>query len=217
MMATGEPHCRLYLTLPPLLSGEVRAAFEQTIASVDVACVLLAQGDAAPDLAQASEIVRRTQELGIAVLVENDTELALSLGADGLHLGDAQEQSYRAARDRLGNAAILGVSCGDNRHAAMTLAEMGADYIAFGGPPLEGERRAELIAWWSEIFQVPCVALHVEDAGEASRLAGLGADFIVPSAKLWLADDPAARLAEIASSIIEARGAALPRRVRAAR
>jgi thiamine-phosphate pyrophosphorylase len=208
MMATTDPQCQLYLTLPPLLSREVIAALEQTIASVDVACVLLTQGETAPELARASEIVRRTQELGIAVLAENDVELALSLGADGLHLSNAEERGYAEARARLGNAAILGVSCGDNRHVAMTLAEMGADYIAFGGPPLEGERRAELIAWWSEIFQVPCVALDVEDSGEAARLAALGADFVVPAAKLWFAEDPAARLAEIAASITEARSAA---------
>ena len=149
--------------------------------------------------------VHGTQDLSIAVLVENDTELALNLGADGLHLGDAEESNYGQARNRLGNAAILGVNCGNNRHAAMTLAEMGADYIAFGGPPLESERRAELIAWWGEIFQVPCVALDVEDADQAARL---DADFIVPSAKLWLAEDPASKLSQIAASIAQARSAA---------
>jgi thiamine-phosphate pyrophosphorylase len=208
MTATADPHCQLYLKLPPLLSREVRTAFEQTIESVKVACVLLAQGETAPDFAQASEIVRRTQDLGIAVIVENNTDLALSLGADGLHLGDAEEHNYEQARSRLGNAAILGVSCGDNRHTAMTLAEMGADYIAVGGPPLESERRAELIAWWSEIFQVSCVALDVEDVDQAARLAKLGADFIVPSAKLWLTEDPASRLSQIAASIAQARSAA---------
>ncbi len=142
MMAITDPQCELYLKLPPLLSREVAAAFEQTIASIDVACVLLAQGDTAPDLAQASEIVRRTQEFGIAVLVENDLELALVLGADGLHLNNADERSYGQARSRLGNAAILGVSCGDNRHTAMTLAEMGADYIAFGRCWLPASRRS---------------------------------------------------------------------------
>jgi thiamine-phosphate pyrophosphorylase len=208
MMAITDPQCELYLKLPPLLSREVGAAFEQTIASIDVACVLLAQGETAPDLAQASEIVRRTQGYGIAVLVENDSELAFSLGADGLHLSDADERNYGQARARLGNAAILGVSCGDNRHTAMTFAEMGADYIAFGGPSFEKERRAELIAWWSEIFQVPCVALDVEDAAEAARLAELGADFVMASASLWLDEDPASRLSEIATSITQARSAA---------
>ena len=35
-----------------------------------------------------------------------------------------------------------------------------------------------MIAWWSEIFEVPCVALGVESAAEAGRLAAAGADFI---------------------------------------
>jgi thiamine-phosphate pyrophosphorylase len=208
MMVTPVPQCRLYLTLPRQPSREVIAAFEATMTTADIACVLLAQGDAAPDLAQASEIVRRTQERGVAVLVENDAELALALNADGLHLTGAEERSFAQARSRLGNAAILGVSCGENRHAAMTLAEMGADYVAFGGPPLEKERRAELIAWWSEIFQVPCVALDVEDAEAAAHLAKLGADFIVTSASLWLAADAASTLSEIAISITQARSAA---------
>lgn len=208
MTATIDSNCELYLKLPPFSSREAMAAFEHTIASADVACVLLAQGVTPPDLAEASEIVRRTQGQGIAVLVENDSDLALSLSADGLHLTDAEDTSFAKARTRLGNAAILGVSCGDNRHVAMTLAEMGADYIAFGGAPLDSEQRAELVAWWSEIFQIPCVALDVEDADEAARLAKLGADFVVPSASLWLAADAAVKLSQIATSITQARSAA---------
>jgi thiamine-phosphate pyrophosphorylase len=208
MMATSNPQCQLYLKLPRQLTREVKAALEQTIASTEIACVLLAESDAALDLTDASEFVQRTQEHGIAFLVENQVELALSLGADGVHLTDAEETTYAQTRARLGNAAILGVSCGENRHAAMTLAEMGADYIAFGGAPLESERRAELIAWWSEVFQVPCVALDVEDAEEAARLAKLGADFVVPSESLWLTKDAASKLSEIAASITQARSAA---------
>lgn len=207
-MATTDPNCQLYLKLPRQLSREVMAVLEQTIASTEIACVLLGESDAALVLTDASEFVQRTQEHGIAFLVENQVELALSLGADGVHLTDAEETTYAQARARLGNAAILGVSCGDNRHLAMTLAEMGADYIAFGGAPLVSEQRAELIAWWSEIFQVPCVALDVEDADEAAGLAELGADFVVPSSSLWLAEDAASKLSEIATSITQARSAA---------
>ena len=207
-MATTDPKCQLYLKLPRQLTREVKAALEQTIASTEIACVLLAESDAALVLDEASEFVRRTQEHGIAVLVENQVEFALSLGADGVHLTDAGETTYAQARTRLGNAAILGVSCGENRHAAMTLAEMGADYIAFGGAPLDGERRAELISWWSEVFQVPCVALDVGDAEEAARLAKFGADFVVPSESLWRAPDAGAKLLEIAASITQARSAA---------
>ena len=39
-------------------------------------------------------------------------------------------------------------------------------------------RRNELIAWWAEIFQTPCVALDVETPEDAALLARAGADFV---------------------------------------
>jgi thiamine-phosphate pyrophosphorylase len=39
-------------------------------------------------------------------------------------------------------------------------------------------RRLDLVAWWSEIFEVPCVALDVETAADAGQLARAGADFV---------------------------------------
>ncbi len=66
----------------------------------------------------------------------------------------------------------------------MTIAEAGADYVAFGIPAnvqnriKARERRLDLIAWWAEIFEVPCVALDVETPELAAALAQAGADFI---------------------------------------
>jgi len=40
------------------------------------------------------------------------------------------------------------------------------------------EERAGLIAWWAEIFVVPCVAWNVETLEEAANLAALGVDFV---------------------------------------
>ena len=76
------------------------------------------------------------------------------------------------------------MDAGISRHDAMTLAEAGAEYIAFGAPAhlkdrdRARERRDELIAWWAEIFQAPCVALDVETQEEADALARARADFV---------------------------------------
>ncbi len=84
----------------------------------------------------------------------------------------------------LGTRYIVGVDVGRSRHDAMTLAEAGADYIAFGIPPhvedraASAARRLELVAWWSEIFEIPCVAFDVDTADDATALAGAGADFV---------------------------------------
>ena len=66
----------------------------------------------------------------------------------------------------------------------MELGESGADYIAFSIPPdvedraLAVERQIDLIAWWSEVFELPSVAFEVGDAEEARRLAEARADFV---------------------------------------
>jgi thiamine-phosphate pyrophosphorylase len=66
----------------------------------------------------------------------------------------------------------------------MTVVEDGADYVAFGAPAHLKDRvkarvrRDELVAWWAEIFEAPCVALDVETPEEAEALARAGADFV---------------------------------------
>jgi thiamine-phosphate pyrophosphorylase len=82
--------------------------------------------------------------------------------------------------------------------------------VAFAGP--EGsidaiDQIADLIAWWAEIFVVPCVAWNIDRIGDAEKLASLGADFIAPSARIWR-DAGAASIAEIANAISRVRRAA---------
>ena len=81
----------------------------------------------------------------------------------------------------------------------MTLAEDGADYIAFGIPPhvedraAAAARRLELVAWWGEIFEMPCVAFDVDTARRQSRSRGAGADFVAVRADADLQDPAEAR------------------------
>ena len=72
----------------------------------------------------------------------------------------------------------------------------------------ETARLAELIAWWAEIFEVPCVPWDVETAEEAESLAGLGADFIALSTAIWQAEGVARRIATIAAALRWVRTAA---------
>jgi thiamine-phosphate pyrophosphorylase len=132
----------------------------------------------------------------VAFVIEDDVALAHRIGADGVHIS-ADPSQYRHARDLLGNGAIVGVDCRLVRHDAMVLADMGADYIAFGTSAASGtggrDRRDELVAWWAGTFEVPCVAMDAESAEEAETLAQAGADFIALTETIWQAGD-AARL-----------------------
>ena len=60
----------------------------------------------------------------------------------------------------------------------MTLAEIGADYVAFGPIDGDADARDELCQWWAEIFEVPCVALAVESAQAAVALQAARCDFV---------------------------------------
>jgi thiamine-phosphate pyrophosphorylase len=155
--------------------------------AADAATLLIAAGPGAElTAASARPLVELAQHKEIAALVEGDAQLARTLRADGVHLPWSKDIAarYKETRDVLGARFIVGVDVGRSRHDAMTIAEAGADYIGFGIPPhvedraASGERRLELIGWWSEIFEVPCVAFDVEGADDAVALTSAGADFI---------------------------------------
>jgi thiamine-phosphate pyrophosphorylase len=131
-------------------------------------------------------VVATAQAQLVAALLASDARLARTLKADGVHLPWSEEPLavYAKAREILGTRAIVGADAGRSRHDAMQLGEAGADYIAFGIPAhvedraAAAARRLDLVAWWSEIFEVPVVAFDVEDAAEAAALAAVGADFV---------------------------------------
>jgi thiamine-phosphate pyrophosphorylase len=115
------------------------------------------------------------------------------------------------ARKIVGGSRIVGADAGISRDDAMTLGEAGADYIAFGAPShlkdrAKGRaRRQEMIAWWSELFEVPCVAFDVETASEAAELARVGADFVAVALTVGRSVQAASEhIAAIADTIFKA-------------
>jgi thiamine-phosphate pyrophosphorylase len=126
----------------------------------------------------AAEHVRPpAQKRDIAFLIEDRVDLVRALGADGVHLTMAV--AYDEARRRLGPEMIVGVACA-TRDDALTVAENGADYVAFGDFDDRAPTVAtlELTAWWSALMTVPCVAAPGATPAARAALAGADADFI---------------------------------------
>ncbi len=184
-------------------SAQLVSRLTHAIASTDAASVLLCS-DSPQSNDDLASLLALVQGSGLACLVATDATFAARVGADGVHLA-ADTTLYAEARKTLGAEASIGVFCGFSRDDAMRLAESGADYVAFGprdkGDSAAIDQRAELIAWWSEIFVVPCIAWNVGNAEEAARCAARGADFVAPPLGLWGDDEGPRRIAEIDRAI----------------
>lgn len=193
--------CRLYLITPPELDGAALPAFAEALAEAldagDVACLQIRlkshDGVPAPDDA----IRRATQTLlpiararDVAVLMNDRPDLAVELGCDGVHIGQ-EDSGYAEARRLVGADAIVGVTCHASRHLAMEAAEAGADYVAFGAffatttKSPKAAARPELLRWWSELMEVPCVAIGGITAANCAPLVAAGADFLAVSSGVW--------------------------------
>lgn len=207
--AQSSSPTRLYLMLAASEGAEARLRSALSAASFDAVMIAPPYGNPRePGALQA--LVALAQSHNAAALVAGDPLLAKATRADGVHLpwSEDLEDHYDAARKALGPRDIVGVEASGSRHVAMTLAEAGADYIAFGRTPLpaEGaqdiEGQNDLVQWWAEVFEIPCVALDVRAVEQAEALSRSGADFVGIEAEAGLsADAMATRVRAIATAL----------------
>ncbi len=184
---------RLMLILPATLAASAVAPLVQ---AGDVAAVV-AQSDTRPgsnpppdEAGRLAALAAPVQDAGAALLVEGLPDLVATLGADGAHLRG--QPAFQAAVKRLKPDFIAGAGGLTTRHAAMEAGEGGADYVLFGDAGLPFEQTLEFVAWWAELFEVPCVGV-AESEAEAVALAQAGADFVALSGP-WLAEAEAATI-----------------------
>ncbi len=205
---------RLLLITPAVADAAAFAPLLEAAmaAQADVACVLLraAGKDEGTLKATVRALAPIVQERGAALLVAGTARLAARVDADGVHvarIGPDLDEALDALRPR----RIVGVGGLRGRDEAMRAGESGVDYLMFGGPGEDNDREAvqeavqdsiiERVAWWAEIFNVPCVGYAVTPA-EAGRVARAGAEFVALCDGLW--DDPggiAATLAAVAAQL----------------
>jgi thiamine-phosphate pyrophosphorylase len=156
----------------------------------------------------AQHLARRCREVGAIFIVNDRADLALAVGADGLHVGQ-DDLPARRARRVLRPGMILGVSTHDPDQARRAVAD-GADYVAVGsifptttkpGFQLVGP---DLIRRVRALVPVPLVGIGGITADNAGAVLAAGADAVAVISALCAAPDPEAStrdfLARIASS-----------------
>jgi thiamine-phosphate pyrophosphorylase len=149
------------------------------------------------DRDHAAMIVELAQRYAVPVLINDDIELALELGADGAHLG-RDDGDLRSARKRLAGR-VLGASCYNDPRLARAAVAEGADYIAFGSvfasPTKPGAVRAPLTLF-RESLQVPLCAIGGITLQNAPQVIAAGADLLAVISDVFDAPDVRQRAAD---------------------
>ena len=188
-----EQACRLYLITPDQFDiDDFKTQLEDALRGGDVACLQLRLKNTDDEaIRQAARILMPVCHAhDVAFLINDRPDLAAELEADGVHVGQ-QDADQKTARAAVGDDRIVGVTCHDSRHLAMEAAERNADYVAFGAAfPTETKETkfragSDLFQWWSELFEVPSVAIGGLTAENCGSIVAAGADFIAACSSVW--------------------------------
>lgn len=202
---------RLYLVTPPgLLRGDPDLAaflplYEAALSANDVAAVLVradAEADDAAHRAAIKALLPAAHAADAALVLEFRADLAMEMGCDGVHIR-ADQENVKSLRRAVGDDMIVGASCGNSKHLAMLAGEADADYVCFGELDERHVRPdPEVIAWWADIMEVPCVALGGIDLENAEEILLAGADFLGVGEAVWgHPEGPAAAIAAFEAAV----------------
>ncbi len=145
---------------------------------------------------------------GVPLVINDDLQLTLEIGADGAHLG-REDGDLATARAALGPGKLLGISCYDDIGRAREAKRVGADYVAFGSffasPTKPAAVRAPLTLLGAAKagLGLPVCAIGGITLQNAPQLIAAGADLLAVITDLFEAPDIRARAAAYTSLFSE--------------
>lgn len=138
-----------------------------------------------------------TTAFGIALIINDNLELAMALDADGLHLGQS-DGCLLKARERLGADKYLGVSI-DSLSDLQRANDLPVDYIGVGALFPSGSKQNVATLWGldglrrlADVSRHPIIALGGIDEGNAMGVMQAGAHGLAAIAAFHSSADPAA-------------------------
>jgi thiamine-phosphate pyrophosphorylase len=132
---------------------------------------------------QCAAILRLCREYKIPCIVNDDVDMCRVLEADGVHLGE-KDDNIVEVRSILGEDAIIGSSCYDQLNRAKLAQKEGASYVAFGAmfetstKPNAPRATLELLREAKSQIQIPIVAIGGITMNNAHDVIETGIDAI---------------------------------------
>ena len=166
-------------------------------------CVQLREKDLPYDafLAEARTVKALAARYGVPFIVNDNVEIAVACGADGVHVGQS-DLGAQEVRRRIGPGMILGVSAQTAQQAARAERE-GADYLGIGAVfPTATKADADAVSY-AELsaicrsVSIPVVAIGGIGPENILRLAGSGIDGVAVVSAVFASADPQCAVADL--------------------
>jgi len=139
---------------------------------------------------QCAAILRLCREHNVPCIVNDDVEMCRTLKADGVHLGE-EDDNIAEVRHILGEDAIIGSSCYDQLDRAKSAQKEGASYVAFGAmfptstKPNAPRASLALLKEAKREIQIPIVAIGGITVNNAHDVIKTGIDAIAVITSLY--------------------------------
>lgn len=193
-------------------AGSLVSATEQVLRAGVVALQYRNKsGSHARKKSEAGELRQLCKEYNSLFIINDDLQLAVSTGSDGVHLG-REDYDCKTARNELGPEAIIGISCYNSVDTALAAQEDGADYVAFGSffpsSSKQNTTAAELdiIRQAKARVSLPVAAIGGITPANCRTLIEHGADMLAVISSIYQAEDPYATVKEFNRVIFSHRG-----------
>jgi hydroxymethylpyrimidine kinase/phosphomethylpyrimidine kinase/thiamine-phosphate diphosphorylase len=190
------------------LESAVRAALEG-----GATCVQLREKrcDGGRFAARAAAALAACRARGVPLLVNDRVDVALAVGADGVHVGQ-DDLPAAAVRAMIGPDMLLGVSVKTPAEAAAAEAA-GADYLGAGAVYPTGTKDSSVIgldalAAICAAVRIPVAAIGGVGAGNAAAAVGAGAGGVAVVSGIFGAPSPADAARELRAAVDGAAAAA---------
>ena len=203
-MRCDKRHMLLYAVTDRTWTRE-QTLYEQVEAALKggVTCVQLREKelDEAAFLREAKSICALCRRYGVPFIVNDNVDIALACGADGIHVGQ-EDMKAGEVRRRVGEDMILGVSVHTVGEARQAVRD-GADYLGLGAVfPTSTKTDAdqmsnETLRDICGAVEIPVVAIGGLNRDNILRLSGSGVDGVALVSAIFGAEDIEAACREL--------------------
>lgn len=177
------PKSGLYAITPDGKTAE--EILEFTLAVLKGGACVVQYRDKCPNdkLTIAQQLLTLCHAYNVPLIINDNVELAEKIGANGVHLGK-DDGSIFQTRARLGEKAIIGVSCYNSLERAIEAEKEGANYVAFGrffsstSKPLASPAQIGTLTAAKKILTIPIVAIGGVLPENGAALLNAGADLL---------------------------------------